>query len=191
MKRDQEILLLRHGQTPGNALRQYIGVTDEHLSPEGIAQLSALAYPPADTVYVSPMLRCRETAALLFPGAELISVEGLQEMDFGCFEGRSFLDMEHDPDYRAWVDSGCESPVPGGEDKAGFTDRCCAAFLSVLDSSDAETLTFVVHGGTIMSVLSRFAVPARGYYGWFTPNGHGFRLRRRPDSRTLELIGEV
>ena len=187
----REILMLRHGATPGNALRQYIGRTDEPLSEAGRAALNELHYPMAEKVYISPMLRCRQTAELLFPGAELIAVEGLQEMDFGHFEGRSYLDMAEDAEYQAWLDSNCEAPIPGGETKADFTERCCAAFDSVLAADDADQLVFVIHGGTIMAVLSRFGTPARSYSEWSVSNGRGFRLRWEPESRTLLLLEEI
>lgn len=191
MSQMKEILLLRHGKTPGNALRQYIGRTDEALSPEGRAALSELHYTPAEVVYISPMQRCRETAALLFPAARLQTVENLREMDFGHFEGRSYLDMENDAEYRAWVDSGCEAPIPGGERKDDFTERCCAAFLQVMAADSTDRSVFVVHGGTIMAILSRFGRPARSYYEWAAANGHGFRLCWDLDSRTLQVMEEV
>ena len=185
-----EVLLLRHGQTAGNALRQYIGATDEPLSDAGRAALSKLSYPAAERVYVSPLCRCRETAAILFPGAEQCVVPGLREMDFGHFERRSFCDMERDAEYRAWIDSGCEAPIPGGESKAEFTARCCAAFSPVLTRHGNDRAVFVVHGGTIMAILSRFGVPERGYYDWTAANGHGFLLSRE-EGGLLRLITEV
>ena len=139
---------------------------------------------------VTPMLRCRQTAELLVPGAELVVVDGLQEMDFGHFEGRSYLDMAEDAEYQAWLDSNCEAPIPGGETKADFTARCCAAFASVLDADDAERLVFVVHGGTLMSVLSRFVEPAREYYSWSCSNGRGYRLRCDEQPLRLTLTEE-
>ena len=191
MSEPREILLLRHGMTPGNGKRQYIGRTDEPLSETGRAALSEFHYPPADLVYISPMLRCRETAEILFPGAELIPVDGLREMDFGHFEGRSYLDMAKDAEYQAWLDSDCEAPIPGGESKSDFTERCCAAFARILAADDSDRLVFVVHGGTIMAVLSRFALPARDYYQWSVGNGHGFRLLWEPDSHVLRLTEEI
>ena len=59
------------------------------------------------------MTRARQTAHILFPQAEQIVVPGLREMDFGTFEGRNYIEMENDPDYRAWVDSNCESSAAG------------------------------------------------------------------------------
>ena len=184
----QTVLLLRHGATPGNALHKYIGATDEPLSPEGRAALKGLRYPATDLVYISPMLRCRQTAELLFPGAAFREVADLREMDFGVFEGRSFREMEQDADYNAWLASNCEAPIPGGEVKSGFTQRCCAAFDAVLKADPSPRLTFLVHGGSIMAILSRYGRPRRDYYDWAVDNGKGFLLEWDPEARVLELL---
>ena len=65
------VRLIRHGQTAGNRLRRYIGVTDQPLSPEGIEAANRHAKDlTLDRVYVSPLTRARQTAAILFPNAE-------------------------------------------------------------------------------------------------------------------------
>lgn len=186
----REILLLRHGSTPGNALRRYIGVTDEPLSDAGRAALAEKRFPAAKCVFVTPLRRTRETAELLFPGAYQITVPGLREMDFGDFENRSYADMAEDAAYRAWVDGGCLAPTPNGEGREAFVRRVCAAFRAALASDRSDESVFVVHGGTIMAVCSALAVPARDYYGWQAKNGGGFRLAQRGDG-TLELLEEV
>ena len=67
------VFLIRHGQTRGNLERRWTGTTDEPLAPEGVA----LARRSAGTgeflprrVWSSPLLRCRETAAILYPRME-------------------------------------------------------------------------------------------------------------------------
>ena len=57
-----KIIFIRHGPTPGNLARRYIGSTDEPLAPGALPGCPA---PAAERVYVSPLLRCRQTAALL------------------------------------------------------------------------------------------------------------------------------
>ncbi len=57
---------------------------------------------------------------VLFPDAELVVVEELKEMCFGSFEGRNYMEMEHDPEYLAWVEADCESPCPDGERRPNF-----------------------------------------------------------------------
>ena len=62
-----KVVLIRHSKTAGNLLGRYIGTTDEPLCEEGIRLLENRSYPAAELVYVSPMKRCRETAALIYP----------------------------------------------------------------------------------------------------------------------------
>lgn len=168
------IRLIRHGTTAGNAERRYIGVTDEPLCPEGRAAAERHEKDPAlDRVYVSPLLRARESAAILFPNAEQIPIRDLREMDFGVFEGRSADELENDPAFRAWVESYCRDACPGGESQEAFHARVLAAFTETVRAAHTD-VTFLVHGGVIMSILSQLAEPHRDFYEWGAPNLGGF-----------------
>lgn len=188
------IYLLRHGETVYNAQRRYQGAQDVPLSAQGRRLPPAGVELPA--VYVSPLTRAAESAALLFPRARLVPVEGLQEMHFGAFEGRSAQEMEDDPAYRAWVEGDCLGRCPGGESRAEFSDRCCAAFSRLVDEElrkGSPCMAVVAHGGTQMAVLERFGAPG----GRITPGarrtGGGYVLRadRWASERTLDLVQEV
>lgn len=122
-----KIYLLRHGLTEYNKDKRYQGTRDIPLSAEGRAQLAVADIAP-ETVYVSPLSRARSTAEIVFPQAEQVVVDDFREMCFGIFEGRNYIDMERDPEYLAWVGGNCEGSVPGGERKAEFSARTCAAF---------------------------------------------------------------
>ena len=141
MEQRMEILLLRHGMTGGNLQKRYIGITDEPLCTEGREQLrrdhggqgAVFARRNALRVFTSPLLRCRQTAELLFPKAEQVLIPELQEMNFGIFENRAFAgDLEFSPEYQSWLDGWCEGPIPGGEQKNAFTERCILGFRKVL-----------------------------------------------------------
>ena len=90
----KELYLIRHGKTYGNTLGRYIGTTDEPLCEEGREALQAIfeagLYPMPDVLYGSPLKRCRETGAILFPGKEMILVPRLRECDFGEFENKNY-----------------------------------------------------------------------------------------------------
>lgn len=190
------IWLLRHGETAYNAARRYQGWRDIPLSEAGLAALRQAEFAPA-VVYTSPLCRTAQTAAALFPGARLVPVEDLREMDFGDFEGRSYRDMEHDPAYRAWVEGYCLGRCPGGsEDRAQFTERVCHAFSALVDralQAGEERLVIVAHGGTQMAALSRYGQPRREYYAWQTGGGGGFVLDAAPwpEEKKLTLLREV
>ena len=165
-----QAILIRHGRTPGNDERRYIGRTDESLSEKGRAEAEqAQKNFDLKFVYVSPLIRARETAAILFPNAEQVVLPGLRETDFGIFEGKNADEMVDDAEYRAWVDSMCEAPCPGGETKADFSRRSVAAFFEAIRLADGDAV-FVVHGGTVMSVFSALAEPKEDYYFYSVPN---------------------
>ena len=106
------VTLIRHGETPGNALLRYIGSTDEPLSPRGEAQAAAIKPSICpDTVYVSALRRSARTAALLFPGAKMLADAGLNEMDFGRFEGRILVADEISPDTARFWDARTHEPL--------------------------------------------------------------------------------
>ena len=169
-----EVIFIRHGATAGNLQKRYIGRTDEPLCPEGVAQIEALAgrLPAPDELFVSPMLRTLQTAELLYPGMEFTVVEDLRETDFGIFEGKTASEMAEDPAYRAWVDSGCTAPIPGGEAVKAFKARCIAAFRSSMKTvPPGGSAAFAIHGGGIMAILEALALPKRDYYSYHIGNG--------------------
>ena len=170
------VLLIRHGLTQGNAQHRYIGCrTDEPLCKKGIEALQKGCYPPVARVLVSPMLRCRQTAALLYPDITPEIVPDFRECDFGRFEGKSYDELNGDPDYQAWIDSGGALPFPGGEAREAFVARCVRAFARIPDLWKEET-ALIAHGGTLMAILQSYALPRRDYFDYQVKNGQGFRL---------------
>lgn len=87
MEQKIEIWLIRHGKTPENEQHRYIGWLDSSLGSAGKAELIR-ASETVSKVWVTNRRRTQETAQILFPGAEQILVPGLEEMNFGSFEGK-------------------------------------------------------------------------------------------------------
>ena len=156
-----QLLLIRHSITAGNLEHRYIGCrTDEPLCEAGIALAQQKSvefrrsFPAPELVLVSPMQRCRQTAEILFPHMPQKIVWGLQECDFGAFEGKNYQELSGDTSYQAWIDSGGTLAFPEGESREEFVRRCCAALETALQSRQESHIAAVVHGGTIMAVLS-------------------------------------
>ena len=97
--------LVRHGMTPGNEQRRYVGgSTDEGLSAEGRSRLrAACADASVARVYSSTLKRTVQTAQILFPEAGIVPLRDLREMEFGSFEGKNADELAEDASYRAWV----------------------------------------------------------------------------------------
>jgi alpha-ribazole phosphatase len=123
------------------------------------------------------MKRCVQTAELLFERKPILIPEW-KEMDFGQFEGKNYEELKDDPCYQKWIDSNGTLPFPGGESREQFIRRSMEGFdrmmSDILKRSEKNTgiqndtdtrylnsdrgteipVVTVVHGGTIMAVLS-------------------------------------
>ncbi len=190
------VYLIRHGSTPGNLEGRYVGSTDETMTPEAEESLKArrAAYPHPEIVFTSPLKRCVQTADLLFPDRESVTLPGLRECNFGEFEYKNFQELDGDARYQAWIDSGGSLFFPGGESREEFARRCCSAFREgckwALEKGCASA-AFVVHGGTVMAVLDRFSHPHRDYFDWQVKNGEGFSGELETDRAGETVITDI
>ena len=170
-----KIILIRHGKTSGNLEKRYIGRTDEPLCCEGIDDITSRTYSQADVVISSSLKRCTETAKLIYPDKPAKICDGLRECDFGDFEGKNYEELSKNPKNVFILAHGSKTRFPNGETADAFSARSAQAFVQVLsENKDIDTVALIVHGGTIMSVMERFAVPQHTFYEYYTENGRGF-----------------
>ena len=117
----------------------------------------------------------------LYGGTNPIVVEEWREMDFGRFEGKNYRELSGNAEYQAWIDSGGELPFPGGESRRNFLARCRRGLgqavkeLERTESSLPASAAAVVHGGTIMALLSAFC--GGDYFDYQCQNGEGYLCR--------------
>ncbi len=180
--RTYKIHLIRHGLTEGNLKGQYIGRTDLPVTPEGVTELRTLKdtidYPFIEQLYSSPMLRCRQTANILYPDNKINIIENLIEYDFGEFEGKTAHELEINPDYIAWT-SGKSDSTPGGENNSDFAKRLALAINQIVRDMMNKGLhesAAIMHGGTIMVLLASCGLPRRHLAEWTTENGRGYTI---------------
>lgn len=130
--------------------------------PQGKNELLSRRYPDCETVITSGMKRSVQTAEIIYPNKKIISFTQLNECDFGNFEGKNYYELSGDPDYQKWIDSGGNMTFPDGEDPNDFKKRCISAFEKIVaEYKKANVISFVVHGGTIMSVLENMPFPRK------------------------------
>ena len=177
-----KIMLIRHFATPGNEKRQYIGSTDEVLS-EKTAFLKR-SYPIPEYIIASPMKRCVQTAKRIWgtdlSGCPIVLEPLMRECDFGQFEGKTYEQLKKNAAYIKWLKSGGITAFPGGEDQEEFRKRCVEGMkkqVRFLIARHVKYAAFVVHGGTIMAILSKWAVPQFDYFHWQVKNGCGYGVR--------------
>ncbi|MBR1623281.1 MAG: histidine phosphatase family protein [Pseudobutyrivibrio sp.] len=170
---EKTITLIRHGKTAGNFEKRYIGVTDEQMTLDGENEIRQRKYPKADIVFSSPLVRCRRTAEVIYPNQQPVIIEELRETDFGRFEGRNFTELANDREYMQWIESGGEDAFPGGESRAQANERIMLGFEKLLSlSEECKNISAVVHGGTIMGLLSQLFEGE--YYSYHVENCEGY-----------------
>lgn len=188
-----ELVLMRHAPTAGNLERRYLGATDEPLCARGESLARAAgSIPHIDCVFISPLLRARQTAAICFPQARRIVLDELREMDFGRFEGLRFEDLRDDDAYRTWVEGDCTERCPEGESRTEFIRRTMRAIEQVVALSykcGASCAIVVAHGGTVMAALAAFATPSHDYFDWHVAHCCGWRAHVERDANgKLRLV---
>ena len=182
-----KIHLIRHGMTDANLTGRYVGSrTDLPLCPEGVRELKDLReeteYPDIQKLYTSPMLRCRQSAAILYPGFDAQNIEEFREYDFGDFEGKTANELEIMPEYADWAAGRLKAP-PNGETTEDFIKRLAVGLNKTVCDMMNEGITnsaAIMHGGAIMMLLSACAVPRKPAALWTSENGRGYSVLITP-----------
>ncbi len=196
-----KIHLIRHGLTDGNLKQQYIGSTDLPLAAAGVAELNRLKeeieFPKVEKVYSSPMLRCKQTANILYPHKELYIVDNMREIDFGTFEGKTANELESNPDYLEWA-AGRINAAPNGEDNTEFAKRLALGLNEIVRDMMKEGIehsAVIMHGGAIMMLLASCAVPRKRMVEWTCSAGSGYSILVTPSlyhsSGVIEVIDYI
>lgn len=148
----RQLILVRHGQTLDNVAGIAQGWNDSALSEAGKTQVQALAErlsamkPTA--LYSSPLGRALATAEAIAAatGLPITQLPELREMNYGGWEGRSFLDVrrEDEPAYQRWI-ADEEANCPDGESHADVRRRLVRAIRQI----NSERPVVVTHGTAI------------------------------------------
>jgi alpha-ribazole phosphatase len=176
------LVLVRHTEPQEDARGRCYGSLDIGLSASGrdharelASRLACLDY---GAVYSSPRTRARETAEPIAAarGLELVTDDGLRELDFGELEGRTYDEIaKSKPDlYRAWMETPTRVSFPGGESFADLKERAVVALDRIRDAHEATIV--VTHGGVLRA----------GIAAWLSmPDEAIFRLDQRYGGVTI------
>src|SRR5215470_12758237 len=156
------ILIVRHGETAGNASR-ILQLPDVPLNERGVGQAEQLAQRLLNDgfahIVCSDLLRARMTAAPLavYSGIEIEESPLLQERNFGDLRGTPYADLAEDP-FRP------DFAPPNGEDWPTFHARAADAFAFIVSRrrSVNGTLVVVTHGLVCRALVERHALLPEG-----------------------------
>lgn len=152
-----QIAFLRHGITAWNVEHRIQGHTDTPLSDQTRLQLKGLQLPlqfRQSRVYVSPLQRTRDTAALLTNHNEFVSVDALIEMSWGEWEGQKLqhLRSKFGKIMSANEAKGLDFQPPGGESPR-LVQRRLRSWIKTLESQPRPILA-ITHKGVIRAAYS-------------------------------------
>ena len=158
------ILLIRHGQSTGNAVGRIQGWNEEPLTELGRAQALALGKRlqgehDADVIYASPLLRARETAEIIggVLGLDITFDERLKEHNMGVVVGLRFEEVEaqYPEVVKQWRESPWGVTIPGAEKNDAFHSRVMAAMDHIVSRhEDDQTVVVIAHGGVLAMYLT-------------------------------------
>jgi alpha-ribazole phosphatase len=145
-----ELILIRHAPAlTGGRLCGRSDVAADCGDSRQIAALGAALGRPARIV-TSPALRCRQTAAALWPGVATTEDAALWEQDFGDWEGRALAEL---PDLGTLPAAAlADHRPPGGESFADLCARVQPALVRL--AAGAGPVAIVAHAGTVRAGLA-------------------------------------
>ena len=140
-----QLILVRHGETEHNLAGIVQGWSDSELSERGRQQVARLAERlktfEADAIFSSPLQRAMTTAQRIAgaTGLEVRTLDGLREMNYGRWEGQSFLDIRKTDEsiYRRWV-ADSSFACPEGESHDDVLARIRGALDSLNGARERE-----------------------------------------------------
>lgn len=151
------ILLIRHGQSQGNAEGRFGGHTATPLSLRGRRQAEAtarsLASEKISAIYSSDLPRAVETAMPLasIKRLKVEKTEAFRERSVGVMEGLTFEESaaQHPEQYKALISRDFEHVILGGESYRQMLDRAAGYLDRIIEQHKNGQIAIFSHTGTI------------------------------------------
>ena len=161
MSVNTHVLLIRHGQSRGNAERRFGGHTDTPLSARGRRQAEAtakaLAAEKFTAIYSSDLKRAVETAKPLaqLTRAHLETSDAFRERSVGVMEGLTFEEAaaQYPEQYAALLHREFEHVLLGGESYRQTLDRASRKLDEAIEKNRGGRIAVFTHTGAICILI--------------------------------------
>ena len=159
-----KILIVRHGESIGNATHTFLGHTNLDLSERGYRQAARtdelLADIKIDAVYTSDLIRAYNTALphARRRGLTVIPQKELREMYAGEWENKKIeyiLERYGDDFQLGWRAKFGVYAIPGGERPEDATERLYSAILKIAKENEGKTVLVGCHAAVIRLFFGR------------------------------------
>ena len=160
------VLIVRHGESVGNALRRFLGFTNLDLTDVGYLQAektaSLLADVKIDKIYSSSLMRAYNTAVphARLRGMEIITSDNLREIYAGEWEGMYVSDIieKYGSVFtHGWRECFGTFTVPGGESVTDLGERICSEVKRIASENEGKTILITSHAAAIRSFWGKIS----------------------------------
>lgn len=194
MLRTVTLYLVRHGEAEHNVLgvgSSLPEITERHLTERGKLQIrevaEALKNTSIDAIIASPLVRTRETAAIISEatGVPVLVDDRLHETGLGIFNEQAiqlFFEKYPDPEMRLSPDE--QDGVESYLDMRGRLQR----FLDdLVKHTDWKTVVIVSHGDPLEQLhgILTHEAPGLSATGWYPAKGSCTKIMWTPDSSAV------
>jgi probable phosphoglycerate mutase len=133
---------------------------DVFLGPAGRAQAARLGNrmrrESFDAIFSSPRKRAWETAQAVSRACEVQPVtahDDLDEIDFGSWSGKTFVELDADPAWRHWNRDRNVASTPAGENMANVGGRICECMQELSRLFSGGAIVLVSHADVIKCAI--------------------------------------
>lgn len=154
-----KLYFIRHGETNWNVEGKIQGSYDSTLNNKGILQAQELSHKVIESninfskIYSSKQKRAYQTATILGDAisVECIPFEGIEEINFGEWEGLSWIEVKekYPKEYDEWKRNRRYTKSPKGESYQDLLDRVLFAVHKII-ATNHENVAIVTHSAVIM-----------------------------------------
>lgn len=161
-----ELYLIRHGESPGNRDRFFLGHTDLDLTEKGYAQAKCAAAffenIHIDAVYASDLLRAFNTAKAVADSKGLVVTpeKGLRELFAGRWEEMKFADipLSYPELWSNWQNANVpDLRAPEGESLSELLLRVERTLLRIAKENEGKSVAVGLHATPIRLMLNKIA----------------------------------
>ena len=156
------IHLVRHGHHAllGRTLcGRMNGVTLDEIGCAEMARCAVNVSPRSALIQSSPQRRCMQSACILAAhfALPIEIVPALDELDYGEWTGRSFEELNDDPQWSRWNRRRGSTRPPGGESMRSLQNRVVNHLEQLRNDHSAGTVIAVSHAEPIRAALLHYA----------------------------------
>lgn len=157
--------IVRHGQTHGNSINRFLGITDEDLNSTGIQQAQNTAHflrqhqESFDISFSSPLKRCLHTANILKSALnfEYRIEPKLREKNYGVFEGltRDEVNQKYPNLLQEYNQNKSHMILPQGESALDVESRVHSFIWEDLPQNypSARSILLITHLNPLRAIL--------------------------------------